>query len=195
MELRQAGREVVAQSNPTQDLAIGVSHGTDNAVTGMVRGAGNFAIGTANALTNPLGPAGAVAGVPNPFAIHPYTYDNEAQASYGSATGAGLNVGTIFAGGALGGSGSSLSVVPEEGPPLSRGAQLITEWLEGGATRVDSTSDLMLQSADGQRTIHFDLVNSHGLDPHVNVLIQRPRNLYPGDGRWIEIANEHIFPK
>jgi hypothetical protein len=79
---------------------------------------------------------------------------------------------------------------------LAATKQSILEWLGEDATVVqNSDSDLMLQSADKTRTIRFDLVNSHGEAPHINVETWRPRNLYPGDGRMIRLSNKHIYPQ
>ena len=72
----------------------------------------------------------------------------------------------------------------------------IIDWLGKGAKPVESSgSDLMLRSADGTRTIRFDLVNSHGDAPHINIQTWMRRNLFPGDGRMIEKSNKHIYPK
>ena len=81
-------------------------------------------------------------------------------------------------------------------PNISRAVGSIEEWLGSGATRVESeTSDLILRSADGTKQIRFDLTNPHGLDPHINIETWQPRNLFPGDNRFIPVDNIHIFPK
>lgn len=189
IERRQGnGREEV---NPIQQLAQGVTQGVDDALSGMATGAGNFGINTVNALTNPLGPMGQITGVPNPFAVSNLPCNNARQCSYASATEIGIGLGTMVAGGSIGG-GTRLSVVPEGGQ-MSRGAQLVTEWLGPNAQPVRSGSDLMIQSADRTRQIRFDLVNSHGLRPHINVETFRPT--YPGRRRMFRTGNEHIFPR
>ena len=43
--------------------------------------------------------------------------------------------------------------------------------------------------------MRFDLSNPHGLDPHINIETFKPRNLYPGDQRMIQIENIHVFPR
>ena len=79
---------------------------------------------------------------------------------------------------------------------VSRAANSVEEWLGQGYTKVESeTSDLVLRSADGTKQIRFDLSNPHGLDPHINVETWQPRNLYPGDGRFVPVDNIHVFPK
>ena len=88
---------------------------TVDAITGMTRGGGNFLVGTANGMTQPGGPAGAVLGIPNPLEISSIPYDNARQASYGTAVVAGLTGSTIVAGGVVGAE-SSVSVVPEVAP-------------------------------------------------------------------------------
>ena len=72
----------------------------------------------------------------------------------------------------------------------------IMEWLGNGAKPIEETgSDLMLRSADRTRTVRFDLVNSHGDAAHINVQTWKPRNLYPGDSRMIELSNKHVYPR
>lgn len=74
-------------------------------------------------------------------------------------------------------------------------ANAIHDWLGEGWSQVKSGSDLALRSADGTRRIRFDLLNSHGDAPHINVELWKMRNLYPGDQRWEQIFNKHIYPK
>jgi hypothetical protein len=50
-------------------------------------------------------------------------------------------------------------------------------------------SDLALRSADGLKVLRFDLVNSHGLQPHINV----EENVAKGLGRFTNVNNFHIF--
>ncbi len=72
----------------------------------------------------------------------------------------------------------------------------IMERLGNGAKPIEETgSDLMLRSADRTRTVRFDLVNSHGDAAHINVQTWKPRNLYPGDSRMIELSNKHVYPR
>jgi hypothetical protein len=79
---------------------------------------------------------------------------------------------------------------------VEQAQQALEEFLGPGATRVESTgSDLMLRSANGTRVVRFDLQNSHGLNPHINIELKAPRNLYPGDQRMITVDNFHVFPK
>lgn len=57
--------------------------------------------------------------------------------------------------------------------------------------KVNSGSDLMLRSENGTRTIRFDLINSHGDKPHINV--QTWQQTIRG---WSETTpNIHIYPK
>jgi hypothetical protein len=77
---------------------------------------------------------------------------------------------------------------------VTNAADAIEKWLGEGYTKFESpTSDLALKSADGTRTVRFDLTNPHGLAPHVNIQTWQPRNLYPGDRAWDEISNIHVF--
>ena len=55
-------------------------------------------------------------------------------------------------------------------------------------------SDLILRSADKTKQIRFDIANSHGMEPHVNVELWEPRNSYPGDKGMNNIENLHVFP-
>jgi len=55
--------------------------------------------------------------------------------------------------------------------------------------------DLILRSQDGLRQIRFDITNSHGLEPHVNIETFKPRNAYPTDQRLLEMENIHVYPK
>jgi hypothetical protein len=103
----------------------GFKEGYNDTITGARRGAANFGISTWNSLTNPLGSTGAVTGVPNPFAIEPYQYDNLRQARWGSGTEVGIGLGLAWAGGVFGGGGSSLSVVPEVGSTFESGAAFL----------------------------------------------------------------------
>lgn len=77
---------------------------------------------------------------------------------------------------------------------VSQATELISDWLGEGAKPVlDTESDLMLRSADGTRSIRFDLINSHGEVPHVNV--QTWESTYPGSPRMTNTFNRHInFP-
>lgn len=107
----------------------------------------------------------------------------------------------MVAAGGVGGAaeaGDAVLVEEEAGEAassVSNAKQAIMDWLGEGSTAVeDSDADLMLQSADKTRSIRFDLENSHGLDPHINVETWQPRNLYPGDRGMIRLTNEHIFP-
>ena len=98
------------------------------------------------------------------------------------------------------------SSMPVVGPPgavpkrLSKvddAAKSISDFLGEGATAVKPApggSDLILRSADGTRQIRFDLSNPHGLEPHINIEMFQPRNLFPGDRKMIQIMNEHAFP-
>jgi hypothetical protein len=93
---------------------------------------------------------------------------------------------------------TATSTVAEEGvgSQASRGVNLIQDYLGEGATASkEGGSDLILRSADGSKQIRFDLINSHGDAPHINFETWKPRNLYPGDKRMIQLSNEHIYPK
>ncbi|MGB7068000.1 MAG: RHS repeat-associated core domain-containing protein, partial [Pyrinomonadaceae bacterium] len=101
----------IREASLVNRLAVGVSQGVSDAAEGMLRGAGDFGIGTVNSLTQPGGLIGSILGVQNPFSIKSFTYDNARQYSYGSATEVGMGFGLMFAGGAVRG-GSTLSMVP-----------------------------------------------------------------------------------
>lgn len=186
--------EIVAESDPIVDLIQSAGGALDDSLTGLQIGARNTGTELINTLTNPLGIAGAAAGVPNPFEIAPLEPANSHQAAYAIIAEFGITaMASAGAGSALAGpasAGSSLSVVPET-QQMSRGAQIVIEWLGREARPVRSSSDLMIRSADGTRTIRFDLVNSHGDLPHINV--QTWRNTPRG---WIETTpNSHIYPR
>ena len=185
---------VPGTGGPVQDLVQSTGQNLNDAITGMEIGALNAVTNGVNALTQPLGPPGAALGIPNPFEIEPLAPDNARQAAYAFVAETGVTamatagVGSAIAGPAS--AGSSLSVVPEA-QRMSRGAQIVTEWLGPNAQPVRSGSDLMIRSADGTRTIRFDLINSHGDLPHINV--QTWRNTVRG---WTETTpNSHIYPK
>jgi hypothetical protein len=87
--------------------------------------------------------------------------------------------------------GTVAAANPEKTAQLSQGAAKVIDWLQPNWTPVKSGSDLMLRSADGTRTIRFDLINSHGDKPHINV--QTWEKLIRG---WVETTpNSHIYPK
>ncbi|MGA7674884.1 MAG: RHS repeat-associated core domain-containing protein, partial [Rhizomicrobium sp.] len=88
------------------------------------------------------------------------------------------------------GIGAAASITRAEGV-----ADSVMDFLGPGATRVERTgSDLMLRSADGTRSIRFDLINSHGDAPHINLEMWENANRFPGDTRMTQIMNEHIYP-
>jgi hypothetical protein len=86
---------------------------------------------------------------------------------------------------------------------VATASNAITERLGEGWTSFESkTSDLALRSNDWTRRVRFDLTNSHGLAPHINIETWAMRNLYPGDQRMIRVPNSisnlgniHIFPQ
>jgi RHS repeat-associated protein len=109
---------VDASVNPFQELGINVDSGLHDAKVGMPRGAGNFLIDSLNFCTD-LAINGArnngvyiPAMTSNPLAIEPYSFENNRQASYGSATEIGLGVSTTFAGAPFV-EGAATSVVPK----------------------------------------------------------------------------------
>jgi RHS repeat-associated protein len=73
-------------------------------------------------------------------------------------------------------------------------ADSVMDFLGPGTTKVESGSDLMLRSADRMRTIRFDIVNSHGLDPHINIEFWENAGRYPGDTRMIQIYRPEVPP-
>jgi hypothetical protein len=92
---------------------------------------------------------------------------------------------------------AAASLIAPEGPgeafdaeKLEQIVKDILDWLSHGGTKgikqiPHCDSDFGLTSADGTKSIRFDLQNSHGLDPHVNLESKVPRNLYPGDKKMI----------
>jgi RHS repeat-associated protein len=80
---------------------------------------------------------------------------------------------------------------------LDDGVRIIKEYMGDGAKANKSPggSDLIIRSADRTKQIRFDLTNPHGMKPHINFEVWRPRGLYPGDRKMIEVLNLHIFPK
>lgn len=60
---------------------------------------------------------------------------------------------------------------------------------------VKGKSDLILTSADETKKIRFDIKNSHGLEPHVNIETYEPRNSFIGDKAMVKSENLHVFPK
>jgi hypothetical protein len=103
--------EVVAESNPIQVLVQSTGQNLSDSITGMEIGASRVV----DTLTNPLGPVGAMAGVPNPFEIAAQP-ENARQAAYALITETVINsvasagVGAVVAGPAS--AGSSLSILP-----------------------------------------------------------------------------------
>ncbi len=88
----------------------------------------------------------------------------------------------------------------EEVTSLNKNDKLINDIKEymGPGMKVikpEKGSDLILRSADGTKQIRFDITDSHGLEPHVNIETYIPRNAYPGDTRMIQTENLHVFPK
>ncbi len=71
----------------------------------------------------------------------------------------------------------------------------IESWLGSGIRTTRGGSDLIIRNGDGTRQLRFDLNNSHGDAPHINVETFTPRNAYPGDTRMIQQDNIHIYPK
>jgi hypothetical protein len=115
--------EIVAESDPIVDLIQSAGGALDDSLTGLQIGARNTGTELINTLTNPLGIAGAAAGVPNPFEIAPLEPANSHQAAYaiiaefGITAMASAGVGSALAGPAS--AGSSLSVVPNAGNAAS----------------------------------------------------------------------------
>jgi hypothetical protein len=110
--------QVVAEANPIQDLVQSTGGNLNDAITGLGIGARNAFTGAVNAVTQPLGPAGAALGIPNPFAIDPLQAGNAKQAAYafigetGAAAMASAGVGAAAAGPTS--AGSLLRVTPTE---------------------------------------------------------------------------------
>ena len=99
----------------------------------------------------------------------------------------GFNAAVMFAG--LSGEGFEAEGLAEAAADTTANSAIwdaansIEEWLGEGYTKVEGeTSDLILRSADGTKQIRFDLTNSHGLDPHVNVETWQLRKPFPR--RW-----------
>lgn len=68
------------------------------------------------------------------------------------------------------------------------------DFLGPGYTKESSpSSDLMLRSADGLRQVRFDLVNSHGMKPHINIEVFSP--IHSGSLRMKRDINVHAYPK
>lgn len=175
------------------DMLSGGSQALGDASVGMRRGAANFFIGTWNVATNPGGIPGAMVGVPNPFAVDPFTYDNARQYAYGTATGAGLIGGSIFAGGALASSSATGSVVPaaETAPQLSRGAKMITDLVgaPGQATgTLNKSGDLVITGT--RFKFRVDLKNPGNDAPHVHL-----QELINGKWRDAITGTHRIYPK
>jgi RHS repeat-associated protein len=104
--------QVFAEDNPIQTLATSVSDTFDESLIGAAKGGGNFAINTWNFATQPGSSSGAGLGIPNPFEVAPYTYDNATQWKFGTATETGLTVAPLFAAAQFSPSGVP-SVVPQ----------------------------------------------------------------------------------
>ena len=108
--------EVVAESNPIQDLVQATGLPLGDSIAGMQIGARNTVTGAVNAVTQPLGPGGAALGIPNPLEIAALQPDNARQAAYALITetaitsAAGAGVGAALAGPAS--AGSALRVTP-----------------------------------------------------------------------------------
>ena len=109
----EAGQEVVAESNPIQDLVQSTGGALDDSLTGLQIGARN----AINAGTQPLGPVGDALGIPNPLELSNVEPANARQAAYAFIGETGVTaMATAGAGSAIAGpasAGSSLSVVPQ----------------------------------------------------------------------------------
>ena len=114
--VHNAARDSAPAADPIQDLVQSTGGNLSDAITGMGIGARNTLTGGVNSLTNPLGPAGAAAGVPNPLAIAPLESGNARQAAYAFLTETGINaMASAGAGAAFAGptsAGSALRVTP-----------------------------------------------------------------------------------
>ena len=115
----------------------------------------------------------------------------------GGDTGGAVIMALTAGAGGGGGGARATSAAPANASRVEAAKKGILDWLGPGAKPVqNSGSDLMIQSADKTRTIRFDLKNSHGDAPHINIQTWRPRNLFPGDKKMIEVPpNHHIYPK
>jgi hypothetical protein len=73
----------------------------------------------------------------------------------------------------------------------------ILDWVGPNSTmsKPPGGSDLILGLPMERKQIRFDLTNPDGLDPHVNVKTFKPRNLFAGDRKMIQIGTDHVFPK
>jgi hypothetical protein len=112
--------EVVAESNPIQELAQAVTDGVTDGFTGIAKGVGNSPSVALNGVTGCIfncGVQGAYFQGSNPFEVPLiFPYSNEREASYGSASSTGTLLGLGVAGGTIFGGSSVTSVVPEVAP-------------------------------------------------------------------------------
>jgi hypothetical protein len=56
-------------------------------------------------------------------------------------------------------------------------------------------SDLILTSADNTKKIRFDIMYSHGKEPHVNLELWEPQTSNPLNRRMQLVENLHIYPE
>ena len=105
--------QVYEDVNPIQTFAISVSDTFDDSISGAGKGGANFGINILNFATQPGSLSGEGLGIPNPFEVAPYTYNNATEEKFGTATTTGLTLAPLFAAGQFSPSGG-LSVVPGE---------------------------------------------------------------------------------
>lgn len=110
--------EIVAEYNPIQELAIGVTQGVEDRLTGMAKGIGNLPSTTLNGITGCIFNCGVQSNYfrgSNPFEVPLiFDYNNQTEEDYGFASGTGTMLGLGFAGGSVFGGASRLSVVPDK---------------------------------------------------------------------------------
>ena len=194
--------EVVAETDPIQDLIQSTGGALDDSLTGLHIGARNAVTNGLNVATNPLGPAGAAAGMPNPLEIAPLEPGNARQAAYAliaetwinSAAGAG--VGAAVAGPAS--AGSSLSVVPEATanvvPRTSSVLGHIFRNVDGHVNPVTNASqgrfiNLFERVANNRGNVNSNVLlpgqSSHGVVGYAQT--------YRGGQVWVHVRGGRIF--
>ncbi len=84
-------------------------------------------------------------------------------------------------------------------PEINKLIEMFEEYLGEGfkvmKPKEPGKSDLILMSADGTKKIRFDIINSHGQEPHINFETFKLRNAYPGDDKLARIENIHFYPR
>jgi RHS repeat-associated protein len=172
--------------NNLSDGARGLLRSPWDLLTGIYNGAQGIGTFAGNLSGDPSGTwdstINAFQNLPTtiPAALEQWASDPSA---IGSTVGQiGIGVGAAKA---LSAAGETLSA----GDKVSSAANAVEDWLGEGYTKVETGSgNLMFRSADGTKSIRFDL---SGSEPHINVETWQPLE----NGGFKYTGNVHVYPK